>query len=261
MRCSGALDVVNRHEKCWASWLALDEKDFRRGRRDGAGGWVHAPPPGGFEGGEAPRLKGRRGGKSATFASSIPATIPVAQMAKLVSTVPFSSEIRAAQNLAQVVVPALPGGIPLLNCFEALRKNDENDAPIDGHDIFFGDESDPENLPGSDRRDGEVVEEAIPMEARPRIVTIGLEVLDGVDLSEEFHQRPHTMRSVPFTMRGAYRGAVQGALDEIIVSDIRKRLPMDENSVSHSIEAVNKQVSWLPVGSNWSLESRSSWRG
>ena len=43
-----------------------------------------------------------------------------------------------------------------------------------------------------------------------------LEALDGVDLSEEFHQRPHTMRSVPFTTRGACRGAMQGALDEII---------------------------------------------
>ena len=48
------------------------------------------------------------------------------------------------------------------------------------------------------------------MEARPRIVTIGLEVLDGVDLSEEFHQRPHTMRSVPFTMRGAYKVQCKG---------------------------------------------------
>ena len=91
---------------------------------------------------------------SATFASSIPATIPVPQMAEQVSTVPSSSEIRAAQNHAQVVVPAPPGGIPLHNSFEALRRNDEDDVPIDGHDVFFGDESDTESLPDSDRGDG-----------------------------------------------------------------------------------------------------------
>ena len=75
------------------------------------------------------------------------------------------------------MVPALSGGIPLHNSFEALRRNDEDDVPIDGHDVFFGDESDTESLPDPDRGDGEVVEEAIPMEARPRIVTIGLEAL------------------------------------------------------------------------------------
>ena len=143
---------------------------------------------------------------SANLASSIPASIPVLQMAEPVSTVPSSSEIRAAQNHAQVVVPAPSGGIPLHNSFEALRRNDEDDVPIDSPEVFFGDESDIESLPDSDRGDGEVVEEAIPMEARPTIVNIGLEALDGVVLSEEFHQRPHTMRSVPFTMRGAYRG-------------------------------------------------------
>ena len=73
-----------------------------------------------------------------------------------------------------------------------------------------------------------MVEEAIPAEARPRIVTIGLEALDGVDLSEEFHQRPHTMRSVPFTMRGAYRGAMQGALDEIIEGRHRRNVVKEE---------------------------------
>ena len=133
---------------------------------------------------------------SATLASAIPASIPVLQMAEAVSTVPASSsEIRAAQNHAQVVVPASfnspssGGRIPLHNSFEALRRNDE-DVPMDGHEVFFGDESDTESLRDSDRGDGEVVEEAIPMEARPRIVNIGLEALDGVDLSEEFHRRP-----------------------------------------------------------------------
>ena len=85
---------------------------------------------------------------SATFASSIPASIPVLRMAELVSTVPSSSEIRAAQNHAQVVVPEPSGGIPLHNSFEALRRNDEDDVPIDGHEVFFGDESDTESLPG-----------------------------------------------------------------------------------------------------------------
>ena len=81
------------------------------------------------------------------------------------------------------------GAIPLHNSFEALRRNDEYDVPIDGHEVFFGDESDTESFLDSDRGDGEVVEEAIPKEARPRIVNIGLEALDGIDLSEEFHRR------------------------------------------------------------------------
>ena len=94
--------------------------------------------------------------------------------------------------------------------------------------FFFSDESDTESLPDSDRGDGDVVEEAIPMEARPRILNIGLEALDGVDSSEEFHQRPHTMTSVPFTMRGAYRGAMQGALDEIIEGRQRRNVVKEE---------------------------------
>ena len=165
---------------------------------------------------------------SATIASSIPATIP-AQRADPVSTVLSSSEIRATQNHAQVVVPGPPGGIALHNSFEALRRNDEDDVPIDGHDVFFGVESDTESLPDSDRGDGEVVEEAIPVDARPRIVTIGLEALDGVDLSEEFHQRPHTMRSVPFTMRVCLTGVqCKGPLDEIIEGRHRRNVVKEE---------------------------------
>ena len=49
---------------------------------------------------------------------------PVPQMAEPVSTVPSSSEIGAAQNHAQVVVPAPPGEIPFHNNFE-------DDVPID----------------------------------------------------------------------------------------------------------------------------------
>ena len=81
-------------------------------------------------------------------------------------------------------------------------------------------------VPDSDRGDGEVVEEAIPTEARPRIVNIGLEART-VDLSEEFHQRPHTIRSVPFTMRGAYRVVMQGAL-EIIEGRHRRNVVKEE---------------------------------
>ena len=85
---------------------------------------------------------------SGTLASSIPGSVPVLQMAESAPTVPDSSEIRTPQNHAQVVVPALSGGIPLHNSFDALRRNDEEDVPI-GHEGFFGDESDTESLPDS----------------------------------------------------------------------------------------------------------------
>ena len=121
------------------------------------------------------------------------------------------------------------GGIQFYNSFGALRRNDENDAPIDGgHEVFFGDESDKESFPGSVHGGGEVVEEAIPMEARPRVVNLGLGVLGGVDLSEEFHQRPHTMRSVPFTMRGAYKGVMQVVLDVITEGRHRRNALQEE---------------------------------
>ena len=67
------------------------------------------------------------------------------------------------------------GGIQLHNNFEALRRNDEDDVPIDGgHEVFFGDESDTESLLDSVHGGGQVVEEAIPMELRPRVVNLGL---------------------------------------------------------------------------------------
>ena len=66
------------------------------------------------------------------------------------------------------------------------------------------------------------------MEARPRVVDTGLEALYGVDLSEELHKRPHTMRSIPFTMRGAYRGAMQLALDAIIEGRHRRNVVQEE---------------------------------
>ena len=104
------------------------------------------------------------------------------------STIPASSgAIRAAPHHAQVVVPVSPnnpssGGIQFHNNFEALRRNDEDDVPIDGGHEVFGDESDTESFLDSVHGGGQVVEEAIPMELRPRVVNFGLEVLDGVDL-------------------------------------------------------------------------------
>ena len=145
------------------------------------------------------------------------------------STVPASSGSVRDQQHPAVVVPA---GIQLRNSFEALGRNDEDDVPIDGNEVFFGDESETESLPDSDRGHAEPVEEFIPMEARPRFVNLGLEALDGVDLSEEFHKRPHTMRSVPFTMRGAYRGAVQVALDAIIEGRHRRVEVQEERGVA-----------------------------
>ena len=85
-----------------------------------------------------------------------------------------------------------------------------------------------ESLPDSDRGHDEQVEEAIPMEARPGFVNFGLEALDEVDLSEEFHKRPHTMRSVPFTMRGAYRCAVQVTLNAIVEGRHRRNVVQEE---------------------------------
>ena len=85
-----------------------------------------------------------------------------------------------------------------------------------------------ESLPDSDRGHDEPVEEAIPMEARPGFVNFGLEALDEVDLSEEFHKRPHTMRSVPFTMRGAYRCAMQVTLNAIVEGRHRRNVVQQE---------------------------------
>ena len=58
------------------------------------------------------------------------------------------------------------------------------------------------------------------MEVGSRFVSFGLEALGGVDLSEEFHKRPHTMRSIP----GAYRGAMQFALDANIEGRHRRNV-------------------------------------
>ena len=76
-------------------------------------------------------------------------------------SVPASSgSIRDQQHPAVVV----PGGIQLRNSFEALGRNDEDDAPIDGNEVFFGDESETESLPDSDQGHVEPVEEFIPVE-------------------------------------------------------------------------------------------------
>ena len=66
-----------------------------------------------------------------------------APLAEPGSTVPASSgSIRDQQHPAVVV----PDGIR----FEALGRNDEDDVPIDGNEVFFGDESETESLPDSD---------------------------------------------------------------------------------------------------------------
>ena len=92
------------------------------------------------------------------------------------STVPASSgSVRDQQHPAVVV----PGGIQFRNSFEALGRNDEDDVPTDGNEVFFGDESETESLPDSDRGHAEPVEEFFPMEARPRFVNLGPEALSG----------------------------------------------------------------------------------
>ena len=90
-----------------------------------------------------------------------------------------------------------------------------------------GVESDTESLPDSDCGDGEVVEEAILVEARPKIVTIGLEAVDGSDLSEEFHQRLYTM-VCPIHNEGCLQGAMQKALDEIMEGRHRRNVVKEE---------------------------------
>ena len=161
------------------------------------------------------------------------------------STVPaFSGPIRNAQHPA-VVVPA-SGRIQLHNSFEALSRNDEDDVPIDGNAVFFGDESETESLPDSDRGHGESVEEAFPMEARPRFANFGLEALDGVDLSEEFHKRPHAIcfgrdyrRETP-TKRGAGGTRLEVVLphSKIIALPTSARRYCPQRQVGRQVETV-----------------------
>ena len=65
----------------------------------------------------------------------------------------------------------------------------------------------------------EVVEEPVlfspvNLDVRARNVAMGMASLDGVDLAEIFKQRARVLRTVPFFLKGAFRGAMRVALEE-----------------------------------------------
>ena len=99
--------------------------------------------------------------------------------------------------------------------------NDE--APISevgsvlGPDAISG-ESDTESLPAS-VVDAEVEVEEEPLGAFPvhgRAIRTAFQDLDECNLVILFERRAHTMKSVPYFLRGGYRAAVRLALEEIV---------------------------------------------
>ena len=87
-----------------------------------------------------------------------------------------------------------------------------------------------------------MVEEAIPMEARPRVVNFGLEALDGVD-SKEFHRRP------PVEVCELNEGCIQGRNASCLRRDHRRETPTKHGAGRTRLEVVlpHFQVAAFPA--------------
>ena len=94
--------------------------------------------------------------------------------------------------------------------------NDSPEPSVAEPDSLLG-ESDTESLPGTDVAPEEIEEEpAIDFPVHQRAVRVALQDLDECELGTLFESRAHTMRTVPFFLRGAFRAAMRMSMEEIV---------------------------------------------